>query len=165
MRSGSRINPAGRTLIATSRSSFVSSARYTSPTPPAPTFSSTPGKQIALLSQQALRYHPITQAVEKRLTRYFSWQWRIKASNADYLQSYKIQTLLRSAGMQINRRFPLRTKERLEKCLEQLQSDKVISGWQYSQWDEDLIQGKHWVESWNTASVLGRVHTAVLQSL
>jgi len=38
-RSGSAANASGRTLIATSRSSVVSSARHTSPIPPSPIFS------------------------------------------------------------------------------------------------------------------------------
>ena len=54
----------------------------------------TKGRQTALLSAKALEYHPRKEDVEKRLTRYLSWQWRIRSRSSSYGQPYKAASIL-----------------------------------------------------------------------
>lgn len=114
------------------------------------------GRQWALLSAKALAYNPYTQTWEKRLARYLSWQWRIRAKDEAYFQPYRVETLLKHAGQDLNTRKPMRTKARLEKALDRLQADGVIAGWQYGRFD-DWFEGrarKGWAESWLSTTVV-----------
>ncbi len=114
------------------------------------------GRRWALLSAKALGYDPYRQTWEKRLARYLSWQWRIRAKDEAYSQPYRVETLLEHAGEELNARTPSRTKERLEKALDRLQADEVIAGWQYDRFD-DWFRGlarKGWAESWLRATVV-----------
>ena len=113
-----------------------------------------PGSQTALLSAMALRYDPYRQKWEKRLARYLSWQWRVKARANQLARPYRVATLLDAAGQELNRQKPVLTRERLEKALETLQADHVISGWRYDRWDESLAQGRGWWSAWLEATVL-----------
>ncbi len=113
-----------------------------------------PGSQTALLSAMALRYDPYRQRWEKRLARYLSWQWRVKARANQLARPYRVATLLDAAGQEINRQKPMLTRERLEKALDTLQDDAVISGWRYDRWDESRAQGRGWWPAWLEATVL-----------
>lgn len=109
-----------------------------------------PGRQVALLSQKALKYDPYRQKWEKRLTRYFAWQWRIRQREGSYLEPFAISTLLKSAKEQINVNNPAWTKSRLEKCMDALLDDGVIASWQYDPRDyhEDMVGKKGWWQQW-----------------
>ena len=113
-----------------------------------------PGSQTALLSAMALRYDPYRQKWEKRLARYLSWQWRVKARANQLARPYRIATLLDAAGQELNQQKPVLTRERLEKALDTLQDDGVISGWRYDRWDESRAQGRGWWPAWSEATVL-----------
>jgi|GEM_PF-3391657 len=116
-----------------------------------------PGRQTALLSCEALRYNPKTQQWEKRLTRYFAWQWRIRQKNGSYLDPYKVETLISAIKEKIDERHPMDTKNRLEKALDKLQEDRVIAGWQYEDaWDENVTKkrgGGPWWKDWLFAKI------------
>ncbi|HET9792601.1 MAG TPA: helix-turn-helix transcriptional regulator [Candidatus Angelobacter sp.] len=113
------------------------------------------GRQTALLSSKALSYAPDKEVWEKRLTRYLSWQWRCQAHSNNFRHPYRIITLIEAAGEQVNRRYPSRTKDRLEKALDRLLADGVISGWQYdAQWNEQVVGNAGWSESWLQTTVL-----------
>lgn len=114
------------------------------------------GRQWALLSAKALAYNPYTQTWEKRLARYLSWQWRIRAKDETYFQPYRVETLLGRAGEELNQSRPRRTQERLEKALDQLQTDGVIAGWQYDRFDDWFAQitRKGWANDWLHATVM-----------
>lgn len=113
-----------------------------------------PGRQTALLSAQALHYDPYRQDWEKRLTRYFSWQWKCQASSGCEATCYRTRTLVEAAGATVSARRPNRTRERLEKALEALQQDGVIADWQYERWDEQDAKQHGWMESWLKTNVL-----------
>ena len=113
----------------------------------------TEGRQSALLAAQALRYNVRTEAVEKRLVRYLSWQWRIRSKSATYLQPYEAQTLIKESGIKIPERNANRACERLEKALDRLQTDSIISSWQYSDWDWSSMNKHGWVKSWLTTKI------------
>ena len=113
----------------------------------------TEGRQSALLAAQALRFNVRTEAVEKRLVRYLSWQWRIRSKSATYLQPYEAQTLIKETGIKIPDRNVNRACERLEKALERLQSDQLISNWQYVDWDWSQAGKRNWIKNWLSAKI------------
>lgn len=113
-----------------------------------------PGSQTALLSAKALAYHSYRQVWEKRLARYLSWQWRIRAGKGQWAQPYRMATLLSAIDQELSARRPNETKERLEGALEHLQADKVIGAWRYDRWDEDVAQHRGWAQLWLDATVL-----------
>ncbi len=113
----------------------------------------TEGRQTALLSARALRYHVRAEAVEKRLVRYLSWQWRIRSKTTSYLQPYEVQTLVKECGLQVPKRNANRVCERLEKALDKLQSDNLISGWQYLGWEWEQTKKHGWVNDWLSARI------------
>jgi DNA-binding XRE family transcriptional regulator len=114
-----------------------------------------PGRQLALLSSEALRYDPYRQWVEKRLARYLSWQWRVGAHSGDFVRTYRVSTLLEELGLEVSELHPARTRERFEKALDCLQSDGMISAWQYAEtWSEDDLPRKTWVPLWLDTRVI-----------
>lgn len=114
------------------------------------------GRQVTLLAAQALRYHPERQKWEKRLARTLSWRWRVRARKPDgHSQPYRIAQLIRYADAEVDKRRPLRTRERLEKALDTLQADGVIANWQYESFHDRLEDSrKGWVERWMASTVV-----------
>lgn len=106
------------------------------------------GRQVALQHMKALHYHPTQQLFEKRLCRYLSWRWRTQARKSDYLTPNTISTMMEAIGIPLNERVPSRTRERLERAFDQLQSDGVIESWQYERWDENIAEFKGWGRIW-----------------
>lgn len=102
-----------------------------------------PGRQTALLSQKALEYDPYRQKIEKRLARHFAWKWGNEKEN-----KFLISELLGACKEEVYTRMPARTKERLEKALEQLQEDNVICSWYYESFDESQSSRKGWCDIW-----------------
>ena len=114
-----------------------------------------PGRQLALLSSEALRYDPYRQRPEKRLARYLSWQWRVGAHNGDFVRTYRISTLLDELGLEVDEREPGATRERFEKALDCLLKDRMVSSWQYGEnWREDDLPRKNWLPVWLEARVV-----------
>lgn len=118
----------------------------------------TVGRQTALLAHKALQYDSYRQEPEKKLTYYLSWQWRVRAREANYDQALRVQRLLDEAGIETNDPSrPLRIKERLEKALDQLKADAIINNWDYNpkQWDEERDGGKRgWRAVWLNATIV-----------
>jgi hypothetical protein len=113
-----------------------------------------PGRQLALLSLKAVQYDPYRQRVEKRLLRYLSWQWRIRAASATYLLPFRVSTLLDAVGADLNRERPLTIRNRLEKALDTLEDDKLIRSWQYTDWNEQAMARRKWADLWLRAKVV-----------
>lgn len=106
------------------------------------------GRQTALISQKAVEYHPINQQWEKRLTRYLTWQWRNRQGEGAYLAPFNIETLMNAVNKEISKHNPIQTKGRLEKALDTLQQDHIITGWQYESVNEDNVGLKGWWKEW-----------------
>jgi hypothetical protein len=111
-----------------------------------------PGRQLALLSSEALRYDPYRQRPEKRLARYLSWQWRVGAHRGAFQRAYRVRTLLEEIGLAVGK--PARTRERLEHALDRLLADGLISAWQYEGWREEELAQQGWVHRWLDARVV-----------
>jgi hypothetical protein len=105
-------------------------------------------RQTALLVKRSLQYDPYREDWEKRLARYLTFHWRIEAKYANYDQPYRVGTLLAAINKEPNLRFPHRTRNRLEKALDRLQQDDVISCWEYGTWDEGTLPPKNWLPTW-----------------
>jgi len=52
------------------------------------------------------------------------------------------------ADQKVDKRNPARTRDRFEKALDRLQQDKVISGWHYQAFDEDVMSKRGWWKKW-----------------
>jgi hypothetical protein len=112
-----------------------------------------PGRQTALLSAKALEYDPRTQKYEKRLIRFLSWIWRIRASTLSYFQPFRVSTLLEKIHLPVNGRFPTRTVERLERALETIATDGSITQWQYESGQPDQSR-RGWSNVWLQETIL-----------
>ncbi|PIC82727.1 helix-turn-helix transcriptional regulator [Sporosarcina sp. P1] len=111
-------------------------------------------RQVKLLPNQAIEFNPYQRKWEKKLIRYISWRWRTQARKASYLQPHKISTLLEKIGMQIDSQAPSRIRDRLEKALDLLEEEGVITFWQYNQWNEDCMSKKGWLRLWLDATII-----------
>jgi hypothetical protein len=111
-----------------------------------------PTRLVALLSAKALHYHPHRQTWEKRLSRYFSWQWRIRARSTRYEQPYAVRTLLEVVGERFRGRNAKRLKARFERALNTLNHDEVIAAWRYGQ--DFLPSEPGWAKRWLESSIV-----------
>ncbi len=117
-------------------------------------FLSGSGRQVKLLPKQAIEYNPYQRKWEKKLIRYLSWRWRTQARKGSYLQPHKISTLLEKIDVQRQSQTPSRIRERLEKALDVLLEEGVITFWQYDQWDEDNMLKRGWFRIWQDATII-----------
>ncbi len=113
-----------------------------------------PGRQTALLSQRALEYDPKKYKIEKRLARYFAWQWRNRQSSVSFMQPFTVLSLLEACREDIDYSRPSRLRERIEKALDKLKDDLVILGWQYENIEENKLNKRGWVNDWVNLKIL-----------
>ena len=116
-----------------------------------------PGRQTALLARQALAYDYYRQDWEKRLARYFAFQWAIRKSHGTLQGPFCVQTFLTNIQKFPNERYPQKTRGHLENALDTLALDGIIRDWQYVGEDQDAIEpsqtSHHWLPTWLTWSV------------
>ena len=129
-----------------------------------------PGRQTALLSQKALAFDPYRQTWEKRLARYFAYQWRVGKKHGNEAREFRVKTLLLECDGNPDWSRPGRLKERLERALDALEGHGVIAGWVYAKTPaattyqdpasgeelpgNDLRRTKGWLQGWLTWTVL-----------
>ncbi len=107
---------------------------------------------LGWLATRALEYDPRYHAAEKRLLRYFCRLARVGANKDEpHAKLLRVETLLIKAGLEVNVRFPSRTRDRLEKALDRLQEDGLIAHWEYAA-HLDLPERK-WLRSWQQANI------------
>ncbi len=106
-----------------------------------------PGKQMALLSRKTLEFDPMRQKYEKRLTRYLSWIWRIRAAAGDLLQPFKMRTLCEEIKLEDMKRKPGVRVARMEKALDALQDAGIIATWQYEDGWEPTGNHTKWLDA------------------
>ena len=106
------------------------------------------GRQTALLSIKAVQYDPYRQQWEKSLTRYFAWIWRTDKTGKRGEAGLLVKTLMEKADQTVDKRNPSRTRDRLEKALDKLQEDEVITAWHYSYIDENMTKKRSWWRQW-----------------
>lgn len=103
-------------------------------------------RRTAIISMKALQYRPDHYPYEKRLTRYLSWVWRIRQDKGNYADSFRVKTILERIHLEINERYPMKTREKLESALNRLEKDRVIKCWQYhpDDFDENIHTKRGW---------------------
>lgn len=105
----------------------------------------------ALLSKKALEYNSYRYKYHKRLIRYLTWQWRIRQMFSTLKKPYAIggdKGLLSVMGIKINGRTN-RVREQLETVLNDLEREKIISHWEYSEKIDENIEGKkNWFKNY-----------------
>jgi hypothetical protein len=70
------------------------------------------------------------------------------------MRPYRVSTLLDAVGTEDYKNRPDRIRERLERTLDVLEQDEVISRWQYDRWDENDADQQNWFEIWKKATIL-----------
>jgi DNA-binding XRE family transcriptional regulator len=111
------------------------------------------GRQLGLLFQKALQYDPFRRRWEKRLTRYFSWQWRGAVRAGELGLTCRVATLIEAIGEPRNQRYPAKTLIRLQSALDTVQRDEVIASWRYVGWKADDQLRRGWAERWLDAEL------------
>lgn len=111
-----------------------------------------PGRQTALLSQKSLQYDYYREFREKRLARYFAWIWRISSQRT--MEGVTVKTLLEVTGDIDTIERPGRARERLEKALDRLEDDGVITAWQYEAIKESEAGKRGWVDNWLNCKII-----------
>lgn len=105
----------------------------------------------ALLSKKALEYNSYRHKYHKRLIRYLTWQWRIRQMFSSLKRPYSIggdKGLLVVMGINQNQK-PNRIREQLENVLIDLEKEKVISHWEYSEdLKEEMLTKKNWFKNY-----------------
>lgn len=104
-------------------------------------------RQTGLLSLRILQYDPLQQQWEKRLGRYFSWMFRIRASGKKgSAHSFKvgrlIEEVLGAKDLKDGRRDKLIM--RLEHCLSQLTTDGIIEQWRYTSAERSVLSNSYY---------------------
>lgn len=107
----------------------------------------------ALMPIKALQYSKDRHKYHKRLTRYLSWQWRIRQlSRTTMYRPFSIggeKGLLSVMGIESKNYKPSRLKEIFENVLDNLQDDYVIASWSYDQaLDEQAMSQRNWFSSY-----------------
>lgn len=106
-----------------------------------------------LMPIKALQYSKDRHKYHKRLTRYLSWQWRIRQlSRTTMYRPFSIggeKGLLSVMGIDSKNYKPSRLKEIFENVLDNLQADCVIASWNYHQkLDEQAMNQRNWFSSY-----------------
>lgn len=105
------------------------------------------GATSALLSQKALEYNSYRHKYHKRLIRYLTWQWRIRQVASNIRRPYSIggdKGLLSVMGIPSHWK-PGRIREHIENILTDLENEKVIYSWSYSEMlDEEKLSKRNW---------------------
>jgi DNA-binding Xre family transcriptional regulator len=102
---------------------------------------------------KALQYSKDRHKYHKRLTRYLSWQWRIRQlSRTTMYRPFSIggeKGLLSVMGIDSKNHKPARLKEAFENVLDNLQADHVIASWSYHQaLNEQAMNQRDWFKSY-----------------
>jgi hypothetical protein len=88
-------------------------------------------RQTALLSEHALHYSA-KEWREKRLTRYFSHLWRIRARKGDFSSPIRVSTIFKEGlRLEIDPRRLSEARGDFVNKLRKLHRDAVIAGWNY----------------------------------
>lgn len=100
-----------------------------------------PNLTFRVMDLKIIQYNSVKQRELKRLGRYLSFQWKIRTSNNNLSQPFKVQTLLERVN--ISKRYVgSLLVDRFEEVLDQLQQDNIIKSWQYIDLPPEEIRNK-----------------------
>lgn len=106
-------------------------------------------KEIYEISKKVLEYNPMTQVWQKRLGHYICFYSNEKGISF----SIKISTILDFMKDQTTSLKPTQIRENLEKALDCLSEDSIISRWEYKKINEENLKGKNWLEKFGRLSI------------
>lgn len=113
------------------------------------TFLETPNRQVAYLSEKALRYDPYRQKWEKYLARYFFFNGHMNAKGHGSVFNRQIDRLLQDCSLEIEQDRQQRTRDHFEKAMNQIQKDGFIDRWHYTSHKDGYIPSKRsWLDEW-----------------
>lgn len=124
-----------------------------------------PGRVLAPLTKRALQFDPYRNKLEKRLTRYLTWIWRIRQSSGSYNQPFSVSTLLESTRTPLDKKRPSRTRDRFELALDNLKDSDIIADWSYTEGTDYDLTNRGWGTKWLTQAVVVQPPEAVLNFL
>ena len=113
-----------------------------------------PNRSLGLLDIKVFQYSHFSQREHKRLIRYLNLQWKIRTLKRTLQQPFKVSTLLKVMDMS-SRYNGVQQRDKFENVLDELQKDKVIQSWCYSEKiDEEQVGKKGWFKNyWTKISV------------
>ncbi len=110
------------------------------------TFLENPNRQVANLCQKSLQYDPYREQWEKRLSRYFMFHGHINTHGGGGVFNREIGKLLQETSLSVEKDNPQRTRNRFEKAMGVLVTDKIIQEWDYT--ESFSLPSKGWVATW-----------------
>jgi hypothetical protein len=105
-------------------------------------------RQTGLIAQRALAYDPYREQVEKRLAKYFAFQFRWDARRKAESIRLKVSTLIENTAIDVDQRNPQRTRERIKRALDRLQADHIVAKWGYVEDPDEHLPAKNWLPHW-----------------
>ncbi|MGN7403210.1 helix-turn-helix domain-containing protein [Cytobacillus praedii] len=112
-------------------------------------------KQFAAISLKLVQYTVNRQPVAKNLGEFIAWMFKIASNThkADIIAiQHKVSTLIKEAGLTTSKVASLR--ESLEKGLDTLLDDRIISGWSYKDLDPDIIGKPGYKKKWLNSTII-----------
>lgn len=108
--------------------------------------------QVVWLLQQVLHYDHYHQMWEKRLARYFTFHLRLNAAKGSTTITRSIGQLIEELSLPINQRDPEKTRQRFDRALKQLETDGIISSWNFLA-ENPKLPSRKWLETWLTWNI------------
>jgi hypothetical protein len=109
-------------------------------------------RQTGLLARQALAYDPYRARPERWMARYLALAFRWNANRRVPTLRLRVTTLLQNAALEPDTVRPQRCRDRLERALDRLTTDRVIGGWRYEA-DPSVLPARLWLPTWTTMVV------------
>lgn len=107
--------------------------------------------QIYPISKKILEYNPKTQVWNKRIGEYLCFLLFTKNSNKCTVPIIKILSILSDKTTSLK---PSQIRDNLEKTLDNLVLDDIITRWQYKNIDENKLSGKNWLETYKRHKII-----------
>lgn len=99
-------------------------------------------RQIGYMSQKLIQYDPHNATWEKKIGLHLTFNLRMNHQH----MTRTIGNMLEELGLPIDTRNPEKTKTRFEKAMNTLQTDGIISLWQYQ--DNSDLPPRQWLTTW-----------------
>lgn len=109
---------------------------------------------LGVLDLKVFQYSHFKQREHKRLTRYLSRQFKIRAIKNSVQQPFKISTLLKEMNF-ASRLNGVQVRDKFEEVLDDLMHDEVIEKWYYNEEiDESKVGKRGWIQNyWGNITV------------
>lgn len=121
-------------------------------------------KQFAAMSLKLVQYTSNKQPVAKNLGEFIAWMFKIASNThkADIIAiQHKVSTLIKEAGLKSKKIASLR--DSLERGLNLLEDDGIISGWDYKNFDKEIIGKPGYAQKWLNATITIDAPTEIIE--